>query len=716
MTLGERVINSITGGSIARLQDTALKAQSQASAAGRALSQMTFGRPQLTLLQTRTRYDFQTQVGNGMTSASVMAPVMWIARSFPEAPCVVRDDEEIVDNHPMAQLIHRPNPYYSGSVLWMATLISYTIDGNAYWMKIRNGMGQVIQLWYVPHWLIKPNQLTPNDYVSNYLYTPGGKSLEIATSEIVHLRFGLDPENTMKGFSLLKPLYREIFTDDEAANWTAHLLRNSGVPGTIVAPGENGQNFNEEDAKNMKEDFKNGFSGDRRGEPFISTVPIDIHKFAWSPSEMDMAKLREIPEERVCAMLGIPAAVVGFGSGLAQTKVGATMKEMREMAYESNIVPTQRLMAEEIDVQLLPDFEKSGSNRRTAFDHSHVRVLQEDRDELFTRMGNGYKAGFVMKSEARKAVNLPITPADDVYLVPFSSVEVPAGSNEAQVTADAAAKTQGKSSTRPEMKISKRQAALVRQLNTDVIHLSEKMATELNARFSRIGEEAAQAYLSHELVAAGLMTHSDNGNGHRTKGPADLNPWAADDHILVSQLIASIDTKPLDYKAAYLRVAHTTVGTINAHTGLGINLTDNMEREIVSSGGKRMGLVDIEAQTKDAMFKSLSEGRALGEGADAMAARIRDQVAAGPWSTSAIRAKVIARTETKFAQNKSSITSCQGGAGIVGMTCIDAQLGPTDEECEDLNGQDVSFEEADQLAQDEHPNGTRSFIPRMGEE
>ncbi len=711
MTFGERVFDIVTGGKVSRLEELALKAQSQAAAASHALSQMTFGRPQLTLLQPRTRYDFQSQVGNGLGSASVMAPVMWIARTFPEAPCIVREAEEIVENHPMASLIHRPNPYYSGSVLWMATVISWTIDGNAYWMKIRNGAGQVIQLWYVPHWMIKPVQDRPTDYITSYIYTPGGKQVPIDPSEVVHLRFGLDPENPMKGYSLLKPLFREIFTDDEAANWTAHLLRNSGVPGVIVAPSVQGQSINEEDAKTMKEDFRNGFTGDRRGEPFIATAPIDIHKFAWSPSEMDMAKLREIPEERVCAMLGIPAAVVGFGSGLAQTKVGATMQAMREMAYESCIMPSQRLIAEELDIQLLREFEKETSTRRTGFDHSHVRALQEDRDALYRRWGEAYKASFVMKSEARKAVGLPTTPEDDVYLVPFSSVEVPAGASAAEVTADAAAKTQGKARTFPEMKISKRQAALVRQMQKDALHLSDKFATELNARFEKMGREAASLYSAHELVAAGIVGGKSNGR----KNASEPVPFWGDDHIMMMQIIDQLDTKPLDYRAAYLRVAHTTIGTINSTMGLGLNLTDNAERAIVGAGGKRMGLIDLEAQAKNSLFKALQEGRALGEGAEAMARRIRDTVAAGPWSTSEIRARVIARTETKFAQNVSSIEASKDGAGIVGMTCIDAQLGPTDEECEDLNGQDVSFEEADQLAQDEHPNGTRSFIPRMGE-
>ena len=45
--------------------------------------------------------------------------------------------------------------------------------------------------------------------------------------------------------------------------------------------------------------------------------------------------------------------------------------------------------------------------------------------------------------------------------------------------------------------------------------------------------------------------------------------------------------------------------------------------------GKRVGLIDIEGDTKKAIFRALAEGRALGEGADPLARRIRNEVTAG---------------------------------------------------------------------------------------
>src|SRR5260370_3396111 len=109
--------------------------------------------------------------------------------------------------------------------------------------------------------------------------------------------------------------------------------------------------------------------------------PTNIVQFGFSAGEMGLGAIRDIPEERVTAVLGIPAAVVGFGTGLQTAKVGATMSELRDQAYENCIIPTQRLVADELSVQMLPDFATPAELARleVAFDLSKVRVRRKHR-------------------------------------------------------------------------------------------------------------------------------------------------------------------------------------------------------------------------------------------------------------------------------------------------------------------------------------------------
>jgi HK97 family phage portal protein len=391
--------------------------------------------------------DYLRLVGDGTGNSIVSACILWIARTFPEAPPMVWDVDENdirtrLPRHPLVQLLKfptaspdKPGGYYPGTLLWMATLTSWIADGNAYWMKVRSSMGRVVQLWYVPHWMMEPRWPTDGSaFISHYDYRVDGQVFPIAPSEVVHFRHGLDPDNTRKGKSPLSTLLREVFTDEEAARFSASMLKNLGVPGLVVAPAPSQQAIwrpEPDDVKAIKAQFKQDYTGDRRGEPIVMSGPTIVSQFGFSPVQMDLTNLRHLPEERVTAVLGIPAAVVGLGAGIRHTKVGATMHELRDQAWQSNLIPTQRLMGAEIQTQLLPDFEGDLMAHEFGFDTSRVKVLQDDQEKKATTWSTLMRSGIAKRSEARSAFELPSGPEDDVYL-PQPGVQAGAdGSNTA---------------------------------------------------------------------------------------------------------------------------------------------------------------------------------------------------------------------------------------------------------------------------------------------
>ena len=398
---------------------------------------MRFSRPPAyqDFLLPRSAFDYASAVGDGTGSSVVMAPLLWICRTFPEAPVAVwklRDDGQAdpVIGHPMARLLARPNRFFSGEVLWMATLLSWWVDGNAYWLKLRNGTGAVAELWWVPHWMVEP--LAPADgtgYVSGYAYNPGDGNgpYEVDVADIVHFRFGLDPTDMRKGFSPLRSVLREVFTDDEAANFTATLLRNMGVPGLVFSPADSASApADEEDLKRTKAHLRSAFTGDNRGEPIVFSAPTRIEQFGFSPEQLQLRDLRQVPEERVSAVLGVPAIVAGLGAGLARSTF-TNMAEAREMAFESNIIPSQRMMAAELNAQLLPEFESEPDRFLTGFDISRVRVLQEDRMKQVQRVTLAVGGGLMKLGEGRREIGLPATPDDDIYLRPVNLAAVRPG-------------------------------------------------------------------------------------------------------------------------------------------------------------------------------------------------------------------------------------------------------------------------------------------------
>lgn len=385
----------------------------------------------------------QRKVGDGSGSSIVVAAVGWIARNFPEAPVRVQKKNaegelELADDpgvEAFLELLRRPNDWYSGVLLWMASIVDYWIRGNAYWVKIRDKStgNRVVALWWIPSWAIAPAwpESDPSVYISEYVYKPNADTvLSIPPEDVVHFRWGFDPQNIRVGLSPLGSVLREIFTDEEAASYTSTVLRNLGVPGIVISPGEE-VDLETEDAEAIKEQFRQQFSADRRGDPMVLGATAKIDRVSFSPAELDLRTLRRIPEERVSGVLGVPAIVAGLGAGLDRSTF-ANFGEAREAGWEENLIPTQRLLSAELESQLLDDFLSDLTGYVVDFDVSKVRVLQEDENAKWERYAKAASDGLILLSDFRRGIGLPVDEElHDVYLRDARIVAVRADSPEA---------------------------------------------------------------------------------------------------------------------------------------------------------------------------------------------------------------------------------------------------------------------------------------------
>lgn len=368
-----------------------------------------------------TKFDYSRHVRNPLQNSAVAATVGWVARAFPEAPLEVWDvdsdgERAIVNPHELSALIRRPTAYHSGTLLWMSTITELLVTGNAYWLIVRNGAGRPVELWPIPSVLITPKApATVSDvFISHYEYRPSGKPVRLEVADVVHIRHGIDPDNMRKGLSPLGALIREIYTDNEAGNYSAALLRNFGMPGVVFSP-RDAEFIDAEAREEIKTRYRQEFGGDNVGGVLVSSGAATVTPIGFSPADMDLASMRQIPEERITAGLGIPAAVVGLGTGLETTKVGATLHEYREQAWENAVVPLQRLIAEQVQNQLGPRFRLRPS-QELAFDLRHVRVLQDDQDKLYSRLTGAVSGGWLKVSQAQAMAGLEVDEEQDGYL------------------------------------------------------------------------------------------------------------------------------------------------------------------------------------------------------------------------------------------------------------------------------------------------------------
>ena len=388
----------------------------------------------------RTDVDYAKAIGDPSRNAIVVSVVGWIARNFPDAPVRVTQIEggkvEVIRRTQfgpgaMLGLLERPNAWFSGVLMWTATIVDLFTTGNGYWVKMRNDSGRVVELWWIPSWMMRPGW--PPDgstFIGWYEYLVDGVRYLIRPQDVVHFRLGLDPLNPRLGLSKLASLFREIFTDDEAANFTAALLSNLGVPGVVISPSNTTNQLGfKGDPDTIKTKFMERFGGDRRGEPLVLTSPTDVKVLSFSPTEMNLRELRKIPEERITSVLGISAVVVGLGAGLDRSTF-TNFGEARAAAYEEAVIPLQRLIAAELEVQLLDEFvDLASGDYDVDFDLAKVRALSEGRDNAWKLLDGSATKGLLTRADFKRGVGLEPDPSglDDVYVYPNNYVVVPVG-------------------------------------------------------------------------------------------------------------------------------------------------------------------------------------------------------------------------------------------------------------------------------------------------
>lgn len=373
------------------------------------------------------------KVGDGLSNSAAFGVVQSLATAYSEPP--IREFEwsdgqwSIVENSPAAALLDEPNPHMELELLAAYEVAAIAATGSAFYHKLRNQLGQVLSLWPLYPAFMSP--VTPQDgseYQTGWEYqVPGGQKVIIPMEDVVHRRWAVDRTDHRKGWAPLREVLLEIMQDQEAARFSTSLLVNMGVPGVVLSP-KDPDDPGPDDPAAVAQEFKSKFSGQKVGEPFVSSGSLDVQMVSFSPDQMDLSVLRRVPEERITAALQWPAILANLGAGLDRATY-SNAGELREFATEQRLVPMWNLGGKQWTRQLLRDrsFGPPNLNRQLRFDLSDVRALAKDEKDEVDKMNVGVQGGWVSVAEARRVLDLPVVPTDEVYLRGVSQEAIPVG-------------------------------------------------------------------------------------------------------------------------------------------------------------------------------------------------------------------------------------------------------------------------------------------------
>lgn len=355
-------------------------------------------------------------VGDGQSASVLMAPVVWLARTLSRVPIAVLDADGAEVDRPELTAMLDPRLMFSAAV-------DLTLYGDAYVELLRGGMGQVEAMRFLSYTWIEPRPIF-GDVIEHVRVvrrgTTGGMLgvlRYVHADDLIHPVQGTDPTSPATGLSPLLIMVAEVAGDLEAARTAITVLRNRGVTGMVLSPqpGPQGHHaqIDEARAKKWQERLDTTYGRENRGKALVTNVPVKLDQAEVDLDKLAMVAIRGISEERVCAVLGIPASVVGFGAGLRQTKIGAVMREQRGLAWENAVLPILDVLLDAFTRSLMPEFGAEGLRYGYLLPPGHVAAL--DAEVLMRTAALGYRSGIMQRAEARAWNGLPAESSDEVY-------------------------------------------------------------------------------------------------------------------------------------------------------------------------------------------------------------------------------------------------------------------------------------------------------------
>ena len=367
-------------------------------------------------------YKYQDLAKEGyLQNAIVYRCVNEIAKGASAVPFILKSGDQIIEQHPLLDLLARPNPLQSYTEFF-SSLYSYVLlSGNAYVLKVGNDGGAPRELHQ-----LRPDRIEikggGNPIPEKYEYVINGRlqdtyyvDQENGFSELKHVKLW-NPLDDYYGCSPLSAASMQVDQHNMASKHNVNLLNNGARPSGAVVfkpKDESGfaVNLSESQRQQLLTDLNNRFSGSANaGRPMLLEGDFDWKEMGLSPKDMDFLNLKHMSATNIAMCFGVPSQLVGVPD--AQTY--SNVSEARLALYEETIIPYLRKIESDLNEWLVPMY---GDNYYLEFDIDSIPALSERRRKIYENVTTAVREGVMTRNEAREKIGLePIDGADGLYI------------------------------------------------------------------------------------------------------------------------------------------------------------------------------------------------------------------------------------------------------------------------------------------------------------
>jgi HK97 family phage portal protein len=620
-------------------------------------------------------------------SATVYGCVQARAKAVSAATLRVYRDEgggqrAEVDNHPLRELLLRPNPYMSEAEFLLMTSTFMDVAGFAIIEKVRSTNGRVVELWHLrPDWAkpIMRDQAAPDwEY-----RIPGRGAVTIAADDVLVITGTPSATMSPTGLSPISVALRELGIENSATDFLKLFFDNGAAPRyALVSPTAI---TDQAKADAIKERWAQSYGGFQNWvNVALLHSGLDLRQVGFDMNEMAYPELRRLTEARICTAFGVPAILIGAQVGL-DASTYSNFEEARRTFYEDTVGPLWARIDGAITRDLLPEF---GAERGISveFDTSNIPALRDDVNPAWGRATAALSAGAITINQAQLEMGLPgFGPGGDVLLMPSSVIPVPVIDIGMIGELAAAARPQAAPTVMLAGIGPAPQPAMITGSSPRENRAWEYggpehvMAWEEQVRRTAPGEDAIgqeTRRLMRDQREAVLARLNQRAAGDVLDDPFDLGDWIEVFRVALRPRLSRVINAAGRAAASDLKVGYSF--------------------DIEAPGVQRA--IDRQAQTFakrvnettwDRLKASLAEGYRQGEGADILAQRV-EQVMGDRIESDSL---TIARTETTRAYNEGTRESWRQSGVVAGKRWISALDERTRETHIEAHGQVVGIDE-----------------------
>ena len=320
-----------------------------------------------------------------------------------------RGDTKEVEVSPVLDLLYKPNEFQTKTEFWETMIINLKCTGDAYWLKLRNKGGRVVELWNLRPDLVKINS-DPETFIKNYEFSKqDGSTVKFDKDDVIHFKYP-HPLSQYYGLSPIASAARRIQTEDYATTYQRDFFVNSARPDALI------KNKSGTLSAQQTEDLREGWNKKYKGLKNSNKVAIlhgdlEYQQISISQRDMDYIEGMKFTRDDILVAFKMPKPLLSIVEDVNRANSETAMY----IFLSETIKPEVARIVEKINEEMT--YQDFGDE----FFIDFVDPTPANRELELKEYQEGLASNYLLINEVRQREGLePVAGGWSLYL-PFSS-------------------------------------------------------------------------------------------------------------------------------------------------------------------------------------------------------------------------------------------------------------------------------------------------------